>query len=160
MPALDPAYRHRAKLARPTGALTLVSTVLKLYDLDEPAHPISGQDRATAHDHLATLTPQPDDIAGFAILHRCGPSFHFLLPNLWRGNNEVWQTVLYADPPSQGFQPFAGAYTPPGAFRPTFCVWELGIVAHEARAWQRYLSSPRQATDFQTWLNDTLAGPV
>jgi hypothetical protein len=44
--------------------------------------------------------------------------------------------------------------------RPTFCVWELGVVAHEAAAWSRYLASPRADTDFARWRDDLFAGAV
>ena len=53
------------------------------------------------------------------------------------------------------------AYPPDaGAPRPTFCVWELGIVAHESAAWGRYLASPRDDTARSRWVDDIFEGAV
>jgi hypothetical protein len=58
-----------------------------------------------------------------------------------------------------GFARFDSAY-PVGGPRPTFCVWELGIVAAEAAAWARFLASPRAAADDAAWLGDRFNGAV
>ena len=159
MPSVDPTYNHRAKIARPSGSLQWGNANLKFYDLAEAHLPVmpGTANRATAY--LATL-PTVDATAGFVILHRCGDSFHFLLLHLWRGNNEIWQAVHFADPPEAGFAPFAAAYPGTGQPRPTLCVWELGIAAHEALSWQRYLFSARQPEDFAAWQADSLASSV
>jgi hypothetical protein len=44
--------------------------------------------------------------------------------------------------------------------RPTFCVWELGVVSHEARAWARFLASPRREEDLGWWREDWFSGEV
>ena len=66
---------------------------------------------------------------GFVILHRCGEAFYFLLVSTWQNDNELWETVWAkdgdADPEFHPW-PLEG-----GTHRPTFCVWELGAVAHE-----------------------------
>ena len=159
LPSVDPAYRHRPKIARPSGALHWGNAQLKCYDLAEDSLPVIPATAKQAAAYLATL-PSPDATAGFVILHRCGDSFHFLLLHLWRGNNEIWQAVHYADPPEAGFAPFAPAYPGLGQPRPTLCVWELGIAAHEALAWQRYLFSAREPEDFAAWQADRLTAKV
>lgn len=40
----------------------------------------------------------------------------------------------------------------------SFCVWELGIVAHERGAWKRFLSSRRRKADKKRYLKDTIEG--
>ena len=40
--------------------------------------------------------------------------------------------------------------------RPTFCVWELAIVAHEALAWSRFLASDRDEAALSRWREDML----
>lgn len=159
---LDPAYRHRAKTARPGPVLQDAGLTLKWYDLDEPGLPVTAATRALARTAtLDALTlPATPPRHGFAIAHRCGASFHFLLINLWLGNNELWQAVHYLDAGQPGFAAFPPAYPGPGALRPTFCVWELGIVAHEALAWQNLLHSPRDAAAFALWQHDICDGPV
>jgi hypothetical protein len=47
-----------------------------------------------------------------------------------------------------------------GVHRPTFCVWELGAVCHELRAWSRFLCSPRDVTARHAYLRDTYDGLV
>jgi hypothetical protein len=160
--ALSPHYRHRAKDAAPGTALRLGNAVLKWYDLDEPANRISRETRALAQDALQAMAATfANDIAGFAILHQCSTTFAFLLVSTWRGNNELWQSVLYIDQPLTAFAPFTPAYpaTAP-APRPTFCVWELGIVAHEALAWQHFLASDRNPEELADWQADCLTSKV
>jgi hypothetical protein len=155
------AYSHRAKDAVPGPAARFGAALLKWYDLDERAYRITPQTRTLARaalqDFGAHLT---DDCAGFAILHQCSASFAFLLISTWRGNNELWQSVHYIDTPLTTFAEFDPAYPKAPNLRPTFCVWELGIVAHEAQAWQRYLASDRSAEDFALWQSDCLRGTV
>jgi hypothetical protein len=158
--ALSPDYRHRHKTAHPTTVLMAGGEPIKWYDLDEAAFPVMPDVQRAARAHLAAGLSAATDIAGFAILHRCGPTFHFLLTSLWRGNNELWQTVDYADPPDTGFAPFQPAYPAAGSARPTFCVWELGIVAHEALAWQRFLRSDRSDAARDAWQADVLTADV
>lgn len=161
-PHLDPAYLHRPKQAHPGPVLCAGKLDLKWYDLDEPTFPVLPATRDAARSYLRATDPDPDpdDRAGFVILHRCGKTFHFLLTCLWRGNNELWQGVHYMDGDMPAFSPFLPAYPALGAARPTFCVWELGIVAAEALAWQTYLSSPRTAADLDRWRQDTRQGQV
>lgn len=40
----------------------------------------------------------------------------------------------------------------------SFCVWELGIVAHERDAWKRYLASERAEVNKRNYLGDTISG--
>jgi hypothetical protein len=94
---------------------------------------------------------------GFAILHRCGDSFYFLLVSTWRNDNELWQTVWAK--PGPGDPEFA-PWPLEGSHRPTFSVWELGAVCHEQRAWSRYLCSPRDASARQEYLLDSFDGEV
>ena len=150
-------YQHRAKSARPSGTVQWGATLLKCYDLAENHLPVAAATFDQAKAYLQTL-PSQDATAGFVILHRCGDSFHFLLLHLWHGNNEIWQAVHYADPPEAGFAPFAPAYPGAGQPRPTLCVWEMGIAAHEALAWQTYLASDRKTADFATWQADCKHG--
>ena len=47
-----------------------------------------------------------------------------------------------------------------GSHRPTFCVWELGAVAHERLAWSRYLLSGRDDEARGDYLRDAFEGVV
>lgn len=158
MSSVDPAYRHHAKIATSDGALTLGDATLKFYRLAPEENPVP---EAIAADARAFLPGALDlsDERGFVILHRCGESFYFLLVSVWRGSNELWEAVYYRDEGMSGFARFDPAY-PAGGPRPTFCVWELGIVAAESAAWARFLGSPRGAADDQAWLAGRFSGTV
>jgi len=161
---LDPAYAHGAKTAVALPSLTLRGVELKWYQLhaeDAPVPPaIEDAARAYATEAFRCGSLRSPGDAGFVILHRCGAGFYFLLAGVWRGSNELWQAVHYKDASMAGFAPFTPAYPAAGPVRPTFCVWELGIVAHEAQAWAAYLRSPRTAQDQAVWREARFAGTV
>jgi hypothetical protein len=160
---VDPGYRHVAKTATPGPLLTLGRAELKWYDLAAGAG-VAADVRGAAQAHLRQVAREGSlglgaaADAGFVILHRCGTDFYFLLTSVWRGSNELWQSVLYRDGGTANFAPFDPAYPPPGAVRPTFCVWELGIVGFEARAWTAFLRTPRGEADRERWRAARLAG--
>lgn len=158
MSGVDPAYRHQAKLAAPDGALTLGDARLKLYRLAPGDKPVPDTIAEAARIFLLKSLHLSDE-RGFVILHRCGESFYFLLVSVWRGSNELWEAVFYRDEGMAGFARFEPAY-PVGGPRPTFCVWELGVVAAEAAAWARFLASPRGAADDRAWLAERFSGTV
>jgi len=161
--AVDPAYRHYAKQADFVAARAVGDAMLKLYHLTVPDAPVPDAVAAQADAWFAAHAP--GEVAagdhGFVILHRCGADFHFLLASVWRGSNELWEAVWYRMGDMTAFAPFDAAYpTDIGVVRPTFCVWELGIVAHESAAWSRYLLSSRDDTARQTWAADVFDGMV
>lgn len=154
-------YRHYAKQAEHKLLLHAGAAELKLYHLYRPGEPVPSDIAASARQFLlaeATAALGPEGEHGFVIVHRCGETFHFLLLCAWRGSNELWEAVWYRDTGMDGFAPFPPAYG--GPLRPTFCVWELGIVAHESRAWTRFLSSPRAGADLERWRADIFDGEV
>jgi hypothetical protein len=141
---------------------------LKLYHLGKPGEPVPDAIAASARAFLAREGLTAADLAGeagngecgFVILHRCGADFYFLLMTVWRGANEAWEAVWYRDGIMADFARFDPAYPDIALLRPTFCVWELAIVAHEAAAWSHYLASPRAETDLAGWRDDVLTGNV
>ena len=124
----------------------------------ETSHGVDSDYRHVAkHAHPAASIGLGDGL-GFAILHRCGSEgFHFLLVQTWRNDNELWQTVWAKhDDADPGFRPWVVE----DGHRPTFCVWELGVVAHERLAWAAYLATERDAAARRTYLGDVFEGPV
>jgi hypothetical protein len=159
---VNPAYAHYPKQAVPRGTIETGAGILKLYHLEKAGEPVPEEIAAGARALLETdLGAEAgfDGDLGFAILHRCGADFHFLLLSAWRGTNEAWEAVWYRDGGMAAFAPFAPAYpAEAGTLRPTFCVWELAVVAHEALAWARFLASPRGAEDLARWREDWFSG--
>lgn len=97
-----------------------------------------------------------DDL-GFVLLHRCGAEFYFLIVCTWRQANELWETVYYKqDAKMDRFALFPREEP----HIPTFCVWELGVVAHEMQAWSRFLKSARDGAAAGAYLDDRFSGPV
>jgi hypothetical protein len=154
---IKPGYRHVPKVIHPAPAITAAGGVLKWYDIAEGDKPIPREIAALAREGLQeAVTGQAlAGELGFAILHRCGEGFYFLLIASWRNENELWETVwAKAGEDQAAFAP----WPVDGPHRPTFCVWELRAVCHEQGAWSRYLRSPRDATARQEYLKDTYTG--
>jgi hypothetical protein len=154
-------YRHIAKLAAPGPALHVEDTVLKWYEIAPVQAPVPDAIRALARGALegasAAWELELSEDIGFVILHRCGADFYFLLICTWRNQNEVWETVWAKDGAADAaFRPWRTA----GAHRPTYCVWELGVVCHESRAWSRYLRSERDADALRAYVEDGFDGSV
>ena len=154
-------YRHAPKTARPASTVGLGDAVLKWYDIFPPEEPVTDDIRALARRGLAEATRLGEirlgDTLGFVILHRCGDGFHFLLVSTWQNDNELWETVWAKDGDDD---PEFHPWPIDGSHRPTFCVWELGAVAHERLAWSRYLLSDRGDEARRAYLRDAFEGLV
>lgn len=163
--AVPENYRHYPKQAVFRQWIDAGDVLLKFYHLEKAGEPVPAELSASASDLLHKQIADGHFEAGdhgFVILHRCGADFHFLLVSIWRGANECWEAVWYHQGDMAVFAPFDPAYPPAegGPPRPTFCVWELGIVAHEALAWSRLLASERSDDHIASWRNDIFEGEV
>jgi hypothetical protein len=158
---VSPEYRHVQKLASPQERLTLGETALKWYEVAPTDAPVPLAVRLLARRNLrdgykAGTLPLTGDF-GFVILHRCGEGFYFLLVSTWCNENELWETVWAKESDEAvKFKPWPIE----GTHRPTFCVWELGAVCHERKAWNRYLRSARDDAAKRTYVQDLYAGEV
>jgi hypothetical protein len=154
-------YRHVAKLALPGPELSVEGTLLKWYEVAPAGAAVPDRIRGLARGALEGASAAwelelASDI-GFVILHRCGQDFYFLLICTWRNQNELWETVWAKDGDADpAFRP----WPTPRTHRPTYCVWELGVVCHESRAWSRYLRSERDAAALRAYLEDGFDGTV
>jgi hypothetical protein len=154
-------YVHRDKLVEPGEPIRLPGAVLKWYDLARPETPVSPEVRSLARAFLERecidRTPEIAGGLGFAVLHRCGGDFYFLLVSTWRNENELWESVYAKD---NAAQPEFRTFTFTGSHRGTYCVWELGVAWHEQQAWRRYLLSARDDGAKRAYLADLYRGPV
>ena len=156
-----PDYRHGPKLACPGTPFAVGDSLLKWYDVAPAATPVPRGTRELAYDALCRAARAGElelsgDL-GFVVLHRCGEDFYFLLVSTWRNDNELWETVWAKNGDEHAtFEPWPVE----GTHRPTFCVWELGVVCHERLAWGRYLSSARGAQARRVYLLDAFEGAV
>jgi len=158
---LDTKYRHQPKEVTPRTQLDVPGAWLKWYNLAPEAQPVPDEIEQRARRFLVAQAEAKtlgfDSELGFVILHRCGEAFYFLLVSTWRGSNELWETIFYKE--NEAMKDF-GLYTFKGAHRGTFCVWELGAVAHEKDAWVKFLESARTGSDRQKYLASSFRGTV
>lgn len=147
-------YRHASKLITPADDVSLPGAHLKWYDLRRADLELSAEERQQARDFLVSTELPFDDELGFVILHKCTPTFSFLLVQTWRNENELWETVFAKDG-----GPFH-LHTWSGSHRGTFCVWEMGAVWHETQAWSRYLASERGPEARKEYVEDRFTGTV
>ena len=161
MSAVQADYQHLTKVVASAPGIDLGGSALKWYDIAPADEPVPGPIRALARGSLRGAVDSGaialDDDLGFVILHRCGQSFYFLLVSTWRNDNELWETVWAKDGDTD---PEFHPWPLDGPHRPTFCVWELGVVAHERDTWARFLRSPRDRDARLDYLRDTYAGSV
>jgi hypothetical protein len=157
----DRTYRHGLKLVRPASSVALGEAVLKWYDIAPPDEADTDEVRALARRGLAEATRLGElrlgATLGFVILHRCTDGFHFLLVSTWQNDNELWETVWAKDGEDD---PEFHPWPLEGSHRPTYCVWELGAVAHERLAWSEYLLSDRDEAARRAYLRDAFEGVV
>ena len=156
-----PDYRHGLKLVQPASTVALGDAVLKWYDIAPRGEPVTEHVRTLARRGLADAVRLGElrlgEALGFVVLHRCGAGFHFLLVSTWQNDNELWETVWAKDGDDD---PEFHPWPLEGSHRPTFCVWELGAVAHERLAWSQYLLSARDGEARRSYLRDAFEGLV
>jgi hypothetical protein len=158
-PQVDPAYRHSTKQITPRAALELEGARLKWYDIHRPEAPPDDELSRLSRDFLsaegrAGKLELEGDI-GFALLHLCSSTV-LLLVCTWRNENELWESCYAKKADSASFELIPRE----GRHKPTYCVWEMGAVSHEAKAWSRYLVSARDEPARRAYLDDRFAGSV
>jgi hypothetical protein len=157
---VDAGYVHEPKLARPEPSTMLGDALLKWYDIAPDDDPVPLKVRALARrclrDAVSSRELELGRDTGFVILHRCGEAFYFLLVSTWRNDNELWQTAWAKSAEDAVFRPWQIG----SRHRPTFCVWELGVVLYEREAWTRFLGSGRDETARREYLRDCYIGSV
>ncbi|MFK7805083.1 MAG: hypothetical protein AB8G95_25850 [Anaerolineae bacterium] len=151
---IDATYTHVAKTVTTGEPIVSDGSVLKWYDVAPADTPIPNELRARARARLTNLVIEASGF-GFVVLHRCGNDFYFLIISIWRNNNELWETVWYADHSTNHEFAFVERNE---TYTPTFCVWELTPVQHERGAWIEFLASARDENAVQTWLADQCSG--
>lgn len=156
---VDLEYDQFPKFIQPRPPIEVEGARLKWYDVAPADQPMPAAIEAMARSYLTVEGAADrltfDDDLGFVVLHRCGESFYFLLVATWRGSNELWESV-YAKPNAEAGD--FGVWPREGRHVPTFCVWELGAVWHEQRAWVRFLQSARNEAAVGEYMNDQFSG--
>lgn len=153
---VEAGYRHVTKQVSPGPPLVLPDAYLKWYDLcraDQAVAPaVTTEARAFLTGETAAGRLQITGDLGFVIHHLSGDRVHLLLVCTWRDNNEMWQTTYVRDD--------RFTLMPQTTHRGVICVWEFGVVAHEHRAWTRYLRSDRDPADKEAYAASLFEGTV
>lgn len=152
-----PDYRHTPKNVHPLPAHDVVvpGGRFKWYDVVRDDEAIADAERESARRTVldALESGAVPAALGCVVLHLSG-GYHFLAVWTWRNENELWQT-MYVRGPGGAFRQVGG-----GGHNPVMCVWEMGPVVHEQRAWVRFLYSARGDRDVEDYLADRMSGPV
>lgn len=162
-PHIQSDYHHVDKRVVPQAPHETNKGILKYYLIERAQEPISAEiaGKARAFVEVEVNSTLLDSDYGFVIVHKCGLSFYFLLVSVWRGNNEIWEAVYYLKGDMPDFEIFKPAYTETSSpLRPTFCVWEQAVVAHESNCWIQFLISKRSEADIEHWRKDMYKGLV
>ena len=145
-------YKHQSRTVRSRGLVTTPSLFLKLYSMAKDAHPTNKTisdatrllEREVAEGKIDPLTG-----LGFAILSEG-------MLNVARWDKEypiVVKNQIY------GFEGSINSAKPLDIMDVgSFCIWELGIVAHEKEAWKRFLDSERGKNEKCGYLSDFIEG--
>lgn len=146
---------YPSKYASPKGVFTVGKTRFKWYHLAKDLENIVQEDidsAKTCIENAAESFQNRDDL-GFVIMHRCGENY-LLLVCTWRSENELWESVYY-----DGSGTFE-VWDRNKIHLPTYCVWEMGIVYYESKAWKQFLGTDREESSRQDYLNDFFEGEV
>lgn len=151
-------YQHRPKLITAMDDLPLPTAYLKWYDIHYLDASIPAEVRREARDFIgaevaAGRLPIDGDL-GFVMFHKSGSSVYIIMICTWRNSNEMWKTAYFKDVRDGGAYLLEEQATHRGAL----CVWECGAVAHEHRAWGRYLYSARDDAAKLAYLRDRFSG--
>lgn len=158
---VDQTYIHVDKVAAADGVVNSPRADLKWYNLARSDQPVDVHVLEMARRFIRQMSEEGclDNLGdlGFVILHRCERDFYFLIVCSWKNNNELWESVFAktgADDPSFSDFVFTDQH------RGTFCVWELGIISHEQKAWRRFLMSIHDDNAKHDYLSDVYVGRV
>ncbi|MBB6370886.1 hypothetical protein [Chryseobacterium shigense] len=146
---------YPSKYASPKGIFAVGKTQFKWYDLATDPAEILSEDISKARTCIENAGEnfQDKDDLGFVIMHRCGENY-LLLVCTWRNENELWESVYY-----DGSGIFE-VWDRNKIHLPTYCVWEMGIVYHESKAWKKFLGTDRTEIHQQDYLDDIFEGEV
>lgn len=153
-------YRHYEKRVEARDPFITNQAHLKWYDIGYEAIGVAPGLQREAKEFLVNEIQsgslESPGRVGFVMLHDCGEVI-FLIVCTWNGNNELWETVYVKRPELGGS--FRNLRVP-GDHRPTYCVWEMAVVTHEARTWSTYLLTDRTAADVAAYLENRIEGVV
>jgi hypothetical protein len=163
-----PTYEHAPRKVEPVGLITTPDLVLKMYDMlfvsdiGYIGKVADAEKFITSEIVRGRISPETG--LGFAILSKN-------MLNVVRWGKEypiVAIQSLYQFNPMAQEQPRApgrkGVFDSAEALDlnkvGSFCIWELGIAAHEKEAWKRFLASQRTNDDKKIYLDDTIRGDL
>jgi len=148
------SYEHESRVAVPRGLIKTRKAILKFYDMvikeGEGKHPI-GEAREFIKRKMNSVEGKLELGLGFVILSRDMLNF-----SLWSESQIILpkQEIYAPFPRTKHHNTKKVSIDEEGAY----CIWELGIVAHEKEAWKKYLASEHMIKDKEDYLNNFFNG--
>jgi len=146
-------YFHEGRKVIPVGLVETSSLVLKMYNMVtelKPTNPVENA-RKFLKAEIKKGKINPLTGMGFAILSR-----NNLNIALWDDKCPILPKNNLYDYTSFPKEVKRLDLNKDGAF----CIWELGIVAHEKDAWKKYLISGRTKRNKERYLNNFMEGDL
>lgn len=150
-------YKHEPRIVEPKGLIEDTSLILKMYAMVRQV-PVDKYVLRNAKKFLRESI-RKNKIGDNPILSGLG--FAILSDDML--NLAVWDSkhpiVL-----KNSLYEYAGGFRTPNSLdirhEGCFCIWELGIVAHERDAWKKYLASERTEQDKRAYLKNFFRGEL
>jgi hypothetical protein len=143
-------------------AVEVAGRHVKRYHIDQPDRRLEPEVVEAAYAYLPKLLPAPDGTpaASWVVLHRGADTGAYLLAYSWFFDNVVQCRIAIAGQPALDCPDDDPAHFVPMDQPGVGCVWELGVLEHERRAWVRHVLAPERP-DLAGYLADSRAeGPV
>jgi len=148
------SYEHKPRIAVPRGLINTRKAILKFYDMlitgCKDKHPI-GEAREFIKRKMNSVEGNLELGLGFVILSRGMLNF-----SLWSESQIIIpkQEIYAPFPRTKHHDTKKISIDEEGAY----CLWEMGIVAHEKEAWKKYLASGHMIKDKENYLNNFFSG--
>jgi len=153
---LTEAYKRRSVTTR--GVQQVGDWRLKVYGISYGAHEPGTELVKAALAVAETNLPRPAQAStrygvGFLGIHE-GRSCNFVFLDWWEDETDLRHNVFLStlDEPTQ--------LRPSSADEPAACVWDIAVLAHERSAWIKHVLANQEEPDLDSYLADTLSGPI
>ena len=148
---------YTARRVRPLGLLHIDDWRVKLHGLSATPGELEAAAKEGAHKAAVEALPRPGTGGGrygvgFVIAHRSTNAYSYVVG--WWSYGCLLSTAAYS---AHFSEPAAIARCPA---RQAGCVWELGVIDHERRAWTRTMLGSESDGDVEGYLKAVLSGKV
>jgi hypothetical protein len=145
-------FEFRQKRVVQDYALEDGDLILKWYDLMD----VESTTNEAAKDRARQFVAWDGQPAVGWVIHQPCQGGTFLTASRWQDNNEFCEQTRWQADGESTYRASAASV----GMQHSHCLWQLGIVAHQARSWATYLRSDRDREARERWPSDRLSGPL